>query len=662
MIRRKKSQTITERAFPFWVMPCLVILSLLILQCSIEKPAAPTWNVKLSVPLVSRHYDMATLIEKIDEPYLKVDSLGNPGFYFEEELDTIRLVDRLRCDSTSVSFKDTLGVIDINTSESREILIQVTDFYTGDPGFVPPCSATIEEDLDTFSNFSHITASEAFATLTISNHLSLDLALVQVKIIDRAFSNTLHTELLTEGVDDGDSISQEIVLIDKTFSNSLGFEIKILSPGGEILTFEDKYLLVGFSLDSMRVTEGRAKVPSFELSDEEEILLPTSSIIDSAIIKSGQLSLHLDNLTNLQAVVRIHFPEIQKDGHDLSTLSNLLALGSSDLTLALDGYTLRPEEGNKATAQVTVWTPGSEEALVDFHSSDSVSAEITLSEVIFSQVSGIIESTLVEIGPIERALELPPAFELAHLTNASLYLEIHNGVDLPADLSLIIEGDQGQNLSLHAQVEAGGPFGTAVTSVFEDELESLLNPVPQSLTITGEIIYGDGQSHGIVREEDFVFGVLEVSSPWELILDSCQVQIDADSDQVEDDVREMIEDQINFGKVVLKAESHLPIGAEARILFSRNQESLFLNPDLVIGPVNVAAGELDYDGSVKESNFSEIEISLTHQELQVFTGTPFYMAGTIDFPGTDGESIKALSTDYIKITSYLELNVKNKRE
>ncbi|MGB7062152.1 MAG: hypothetical protein WBF13_07340, partial [Candidatus Zixiibacteriota bacterium] len=124
---------------------------------------------------------MATLIEKIDEPYLKVDSLGNPGFYFEEELDTIRLVDRLRCDSTSVGFKDTLGVIDINTSESREILIQVTDFYTGDPGFVPPCSATIEEDLDTFSNFSHITASEAFATLTISNHLGLDLALIQVK-------------------------------------------------------------------------------------------------------------------------------------------------------------------------------------------------------------------------------------------------------------------------------------------------------------------------------------------------------------------------------------------------------------------------------------------------------------------------------------------------
>ena len=499
-------------------------------------------------------------------------------------------------------------------------------------------------------------------SLRISNQLGLDLSLVQVKIIDRTFGNILHTELLTHDVYDGDSISQETLLIDKTFSNSLGLEIKAFSPGGEISTFEGKYLRVGFSVDSMRVTQGKAKVPSFELSDEDEVLLSTGSIIDSALVKSGQLSLHLNNLTNLRAVVQIDFPQIQKDDHALSAHADLPALGSSDLSLVLDGYTLKPKEGNKATAQATVWSPGSEGALVDFHSSDSVTVELSLSEVVFSQVCGMIESTPVEIDPIERELEIPPGFESAHLNKARLNLEIHNGVDLPADLSLVIEGDKGQNLSLNAQVEAGGPFGTAVTSVFEDELESFLNPVPQSLTITGEIIYGDGQSHSIVREEDFVFGVLKVSSPLELILDSCQVEIHADSDQVEDDVRDMIEDQINFGKVVLKAESHLPLGARARILFSRSPESLFSNPDLVIGPVNVTAGELDYDGSVKESEFSETEISLTHQELQVFTGTPFYMAGTIDFPGTDGESIKALSTDYITITSYLELNVRNKRE
>jgi len=65
---------------------------------------------------------------------------------------------------------------------------------------------------------------------------------------------------------------------------------------------------------------------------------------------------------------------------------------------------------------------------------------------------------------------------------------------------------------------------------------------------------------------------------------------------------------------------------------------------------------------VKESNSSQTEINLSHQELQVFTSVPFYMAGYIDFPGTNGQTIKASAADFIKITSYLELNVKNKKE
>jgi len=340
---------------------------------------------------------------------------------------------------------------------------------------------------------------------------------------------------------------------------------------------------------------------------------------------------------------------------------HLPASSSSDLAPALDGYTFRPDEGNKTTVLTRVWSPGSGESLVDFQSSDSVSVIANLSEIIFSQVCGIIESTLVEIEEITRELEIPPGFESAHLTNASLNLEIHNGVDLPANLSVDIQGENGQNLSIQAEIEAGGPFGTSITSIFEDQLESLFNPVPKKLTVTGEFICGDGQSFGIVQEEDFFFGKILLNSPLELILDSCQIEIEKDSDEVDDDVKEMIEDQINFGKVILKVESHLPLETEARIFFSTDHENLYSNPDLIIGPVTVPAGELNYDGSVKESNSSQTEINLNYQNLQVFKGTPFYMAGSIDFPGTNGETIKASSADFIRITSYLELNVKNKK-
>jgi hypothetical protein len=114
--------------------------------------------------------------------------------------------------------------------------------------------------------------------------------------------------------------------------------------------------------------------------------------------------------------------------------------------------------------------------------------------------------------------------------------------------------------------------------------------------------------------------------------------------------------------VVFKIESHLPLGAKAKIFVSRRSDNLFSDPDLVIGPIDVPKGKLNYDGSVNGSNFSQDEISLTHTELQVFTNVPFYMAGSIEFPGTNGQTVKASAGDFIKISSYLELDVKNKKE
>lgn len=662
MIRGDASQKGIRVRIWLWTVLLILLLSVGVIQCSINKPTLPTWNLKLTVPLVNKHYDMATLIGKMDEEYLKVDSLGNPFFYFEEDLDTTRLTDKLRCDSTSIGFKDTLGPIMIRPSESREIGIQISDFYPGGPGYVPPCSITVREDCEPFEDFSQVSVQEAFGSLEASNYLGLDLNFIQIGIIDQNSQQTLHTVVLPGGIADGNSASEDIVLQDMTFSNQLSLEITFASPGGEVQSLEDKFLSVNFTLDSLRVVQGQAKVPSLELSKEETLVFPTGSVIDSAEIRSGSLMLHLSNFTNLGADVQIDFPELDKNGEMLSATCNLPATGSRYLTLVFEGCTLRPINGNEATIQSRVHSAGSGDAHISFTSSDSVIVEANLSEIAFSQVSGVIESTTVEIDSISRELDVPQGFESAQLVGATLSLEIHNGVDLPANLSVDIQGDKGQNLSLQAEIEAGSPFGTAVTSVQEDDLGAFLSPVPERITVTGEIVCGDGQTRGTVRENDFVFGVVRVSSPLELIWDSCQVEIDSSSDEVDQDARDLIQDQLNSGKVVLKVENHLPLGAEAKISFSRDQGDLFSQPDLVIGPVEVPVGELNHDGSVKESSFSEIKISLSYDDLQVFTSTPFYMTGYIDFPGSEGKTIRASAADFVKITSYLELSVKNKKD
>jgi hypothetical protein len=634
----------------------------LFFQCSPKTPTAPSWNTKLTIPLAKKSYDMVTLIEKMNEPSVKTDSLGNLFFHIKEDLDTIKLSGRLVCDSVTKSFNDTLGTIKITPSESKQVVFSITDFYLGRPGEVPPGNVTIEVDLDTFTSFYQVSIKEGYATLVVVNHLGFDLDSLKFDIIDKISWKTLKTSIIPAGIQDNDSIIQKLFFADETFCNQLAIQISAHTPGGFVTSLEDKYFSFDFSIDSLMVTQGTAKVPSFDLTTEEEMILPSNHIIDSAQVRTGSLFLDLYNFTNVLAQVEADFPEFEKNGEILKGSRTLAAMDHSDLELSLNGYSFKPLSGNSVKAQIKIKTNGSDDKLVFFSSSDSVTASAFLSKIAFSQISGRLEPTVVDLGEIQRNLDLPPGFENAHVKNANLTLDIHNGINFPADLSVIIQGDKGQRLELWGDIEAGTPWATAVTTIQEDDLDPLLDPVPQEITVTGKVTCGDGISSGTVNEEDFFFGEIEITSPLELILDSCQVQIDADSYTVNDDVKSLIEDQVNSGQMITTIESHLPLDAEVLIFVSKSKETIFSDPDLVIGPVNVPRGELDHNGLVVTSRTSESTIGIDHEGLQVFGNSPFYIAGEFDFPGTNGNMIKARAEDFIQITSYVEVEVKNKKD
>ena len=645
-----------------WMKRLTFLFGLLLLfQCSPKTPTAPSWNTKLTIPLVKKSYDMVTLIEKMDEPSLKSDSLGNLFFHIEEDLDTIRLLGRLVCDSVTKNFKDTLGSIKITPSESKQVIFSTTDFHLGGPGEVPPGSVTIEVDLDTFTSFYQVTVKPGYATLIVVSHLGIDLDSLKFDIIDKISSGTLKTTIIPGGIQDNDSISQKLTFVDEAFFNQLAIRVSAHTPGGFLPSLKDKYFFFDFSIDSLMVTQGTAKIPSFDWTKEEEMILPSDHIIDSAKVRTGSLFLNLCNFTNILAQMEVDFPEFEKNGEILKARRIIPAMGYSDLELSLNGYSFKPLSGNSIKTQIEIQTDGSGDQLVFFSSSDSVTLSADLSEITFSQISGRLEPTVVDIGKIQRDLDLPLGFENAHIKNANLSLDIHNGVNFPADLSVTIQGDKGQRLELFGDIAAGTPWATAVTTIQEDDLDPLLDPVPQRIVVTGKVTCGDGISSGIVNEEDFFFGEIEITSPLELILDSCQVQMDADSYNVNDDVKSLIEDQVNSSQMITKIESHLPLDAKVLIFVSKNKESIFSDPDLVIGPVDVPRGELDHNGLVVTSRTSESTISLDHEELQVFRNSPFYIAGKFDFPGTNGNMVKAKAEDFIQITSYVEFEVKNKR-
>ena len=85
---------------------------------------------------------------------------------------------------------------------------------------------------------------------------------------------------------------------------------------------------------------------------------------------------------------------------------------------------------------------------------------------------------------------------------------------------------------------------------------------------------------------------------------------------------------------------------------------VYTQPDLLIGPIELSSGNIDENGNVVTSTFSQDLTQLDKSKLNIFESIPFYVGGKIVFPGTEGKKVKFRATDYIKVSSYLEVRVK----
>jgi len=230
-------------------------------------------------------------------------------------------------------------------------------------------------------------------------------------------------------------------------------------------------------------------------------------------------------------------------------------------------------------------------------------------------------------------------------------------VSLPGELRIQINGDGGQTLGLSGNIEAGSASHPIKTVIVENNLTQFLSPIPSQVVITGGVSFGDGLTSATFTEEDFVIGKIAISSPLELILDSTQIEIDESDDSLGEDERDLISERLHYTKMVSKFENHLPVSARVELYLKTNPD-VYTQPDLLIGPIELNGGEIDENGNLTRPTFSQSIIQLDKEKLRIFESVPFYVGGKIFLPGTHGEKVKFAGTDYIKVSSYLEVKVK----
>ncbi|HVP37498.1 MAG TPA: hypothetical protein VMT04_10920 [Terriglobales bacterium] len=662
-MRRKGEKTLLDKiaGWAFWCL-CGIILFIIFLtlvQCSVNKPSAPSWNSRYNLPLLVESYDMRTLVEKIDDPAIRLDSLGNPGIYIQKNIDTIWIKEDLDLAPLSKTFKDTIGEIPFTSADTQKTDLFLSDIYGGPGGSVPPFSYRVNVNFPQLNDLQEVSIRRGTARLKIENHMGVDLDSFSVELVDSASRTPLTTIVFESGIKQDSTKTKDFDLSNKSFSSKLAGNNQGHSPGGMILILGDKY--ISFSLtfpDTVFAYSATAKIPPVTLLRNQAIGLPTSNIINSAQIKNGNLYLHLENLTNLPVNLSILLPELTSSGAPLSLSRHISTLNFLNLTIPLTGYTFQPT-GQNINIEISGQTEASGENLVSVNSSDSISVSVSSDTILFSSVSGIIQPTIVQIDPMQLNLDLPQGLSSVSLTDAVLDLRIKNGVGFPGYLDLNLNGEDGQTLLINGGIESGAPDNPVISVLRENNLTNFLNPVPVRINLTGQATCGDGITSGRITENDFICGEMILSSPFEFVLDSASVQIDPNSNSLQEELRNGLEEKVNSAKIYLDLENHLPIGAKLELFFSRDSASLYTSPELLIGPALVNPALIDSSGLVTNPVNTELVVQLNKNDLQVFQNLPFYTGGRITFQGTDGQKIKFLSTDYIQVRSHLELEVKN---
>jgi len=635
----------------------LFLIFLTLFQCSLRKPTSPTWETDVTVPLICKTYDMVTIIEEVDEPSLCVDSLGQLRFLREVELDTTRMEELLTFSATSYQIKENVGILRIDTPEPQETEFALSQVYQGEVGLVPPFDFALSRELDSISNFSTAVLERGRAYILAENHLGLDLDWLKIEVIDDQSSQVIDTMIFSEGLGDGVVDTQEVDLSGKTVSNRVSYAIQAHTPGGSILSLSGKYLKLGFSFcDSLFIREALAQIPEIHLEEVETFEIPPDEVVQRALIKTGSLVLDISNHTSLSSNLEITVPAFSGQGLPVSVNRFVLPGNQVSVEIPLGGYLFQPESGSELSVHLNAVTEGTGTEKVWVSWSDSIAVEARLTQLCFSEVTEIVQPTLVEITSMEKEIDLPQGFDAAHMPAASLSLEIANGVSLPGELNVQIQGDAGQTLNLSAKVEGGSPSDPSRIAVIESDLTQFLNPIPSQITVTGDVGFGDGITSTTITQEDFVAGRIVMSSPLELILGSTQIKIDQGQDSLGEDEREIVQERLKNTRMVSKFENHLPLSARVE-LYLKTTPEVYTRPDLLIGPVELSAGEIDDAGNVVTPTFSQNVIQLDKEKLRIFESVPFYIGGKIFLPGTDGKKVKFRASDYIKISSYLEVKV-----
>ncbi|MEE8577242.1 MAG: hypothetical protein V3T31_08295, partial [candidate division Zixibacteria bacterium] len=303
----------------------VAVLFLTVVQCTVNKPEAPSWTTSLTVPVVNRTWTMAEIVDKIDQDGLEI--IGDSVVYtFSDSLDPFGLD---AADLTTADFSDTitqqLGTFDLAPASLAPDTVNFAAQFGWAAAQIPGVTIGVPTiTTPIVSSCDSAVVNSGQLRVTITNQLGLDLEEVDISLrnIGGAF---IATQSLGDTLVNGASDVIAFDLAGKAIQNQFEVTATVTTiTGFPAVTPE---LITSVQFANLSVDWAIAEVPAITPIDfsQRVELAGESDTIYHASLTAGQLALNIENNTAIPCTLSIDIPNISNGGTPLSIIRTVAA-------------------------------------------------------------------------------------------------------------------------------------------------------------------------------------------------------------------------------------------------------------------------------------------------------------------------------------------------
>lgn len=644
---------------------------LLILSgCSIKKPESPSWETTWDLPLVNKSYALSDILEQVDDSLINLDSLGNPYFEINKDLDTVMVEDNLRAQGARKDYVQYLGAVSIAPPDDQSLILTKASFGIpeGVP-WIPALSFDHYVNMQPIAGFSWVLIQNGEMALTISNDLGVDLDTLVITLYNQGdLNNPLGIANFESGIDQGQTLSRSFDLSGDSVTNSLVYLMHGAVPASFVSGGADTMLTSCSFPTNIIVSAAQSEVPNMTRDLNQTIPMGDSSLISSAIIDSGFLDFQVTNGMSIPMDVIFRVLNFTLGGDTLTIAQHLPAFGTISRQADLAGYTFRPTGTVKpqmilinATASIAASAPNQS----IFKSTDSLMISVNVSNIILNSISGQVKPTTIQIDTIYSDVDIPDEINQAQLTHATLCLTLYNNSTADADVNLSINNESfSRNVALAGRIDGKlnqfDPPRATILTLGSDALIAFLNPAPERIAIVGQAIFNPEGEIVTITRDDYFFGKVKISSPLAFALrDTLKVDLDISKSDINQGDIPDLQSTFGYGKLTATLSNRLPVGASVSLYIStRGDSTIFEDPQaLVIGPFTLNSAITDSSGFAIEPITSLFEDSLDSQDILIFDNDSVFIAPKVVLMPTAAGGSYIQGSDYLGIQATARIKI-----